>query len=83
MVTEVTASGNLESRVFELADKLASGPTTAIGLAKKLIDTASNRTLVEHQYEELLAGKICAKTADHQEGLAAANERRIPKFTGR
>ena len=28
-------------------------------------------------------GKLCLATADHQEGLAAANERRTPNFVGR
>ena len=31
---------------------------------------------------ETAAGKICAATKDHAEGLAAANERRPPRFIG-
>jgi 2-(1,2-epoxy-1,2-dihydrophenyl)acetyl-CoA isomerase len=83
MVTEVVAPEELEAAAFALADKLASGPTVAIGLAKGLIDSAHRRTLAEQQMEEQRAGKICGKTADHAEGLAAANERRVPHFVGR
>ncbi len=54
-----------------------------IGLAKQLIDGAHLRTLAEPQLEEQRSGKLCAKTADHAEGLAAANERRRPEFVGR
>jgi len=82
MVTDVAPVDELESRTFELADKLASGPTVAIGHAKALIDTAHSRSLAEQQIEEQQAGKICAKTSDHAEGLAAANEGRRPVFKG-
>ena len=83
MVTEVTAREELEARVMVLAERLAQGPTVATGLAKQLIESAHRRSLVEQLVEEQRAGKICARTADHVEGLAAANEKRLPKFIGR
>jgi len=83
LVTDVAPQAELESRTFEFAGKLAAGPTVAIGHAKKLIDTAGSRTLGEQQREEQRAGKICAETEDHKEGLAAANEGRRPEFKGR
>jgi 2-(1,2-epoxy-1,2-dihydrophenyl)acetyl-CoA isomerase len=83
MVTEVVEVDSLEARTMELAQKLASGPTVAIGLAKALIDNAHRRTFHEQLAEEERAGKICGETEDHREGLAAANERRAPKFIGR
>ena len=83
MLTEVVPPDELEARTLALAEKLASGPTVAIGLAKRLIDTAHSRTLADQQIEEQRAGKICATTQDHAEGLAAANERRVPRFVGR
>lgn len=83
MVTEVTSRENLDSRVMALAGKLAGGPTVATGLAKQLIDSAHRRSFAEQLVEEQRAGRICAATADHQEGLAAANEKRRPVFAGR
>jgi len=62
---------------------LSKTPTVATGLAKQLIETANQRSFAEQLAEEQNAGKICAKTADHAEGLAAANERRMPNFVGR
>jgi 2-(1,2-epoxy-1,2-dihydrophenyl)acetyl-CoA isomerase len=82
MVTEVVEVEELEARTMALAEKLASGPTVAIGLAKALLDNAHRRTFNEQLAEEERAGKICGKTADHAEGLAAANERRVPRFVG-
>jgi 2-(1,2-epoxy-1,2-dihydrophenyl)acetyl-CoA isomerase len=83
MLTEVVPEADLEAAAMGLAEKLASGPTVAQGLAKQLIDAAHRRTFAEQLREEQRAGKLCAKTADHAEGLAAANEKRTPNFSGR
>jgi 2-(1,2-epoxy-1,2-dihydrophenyl)acetyl-CoA isomerase len=83
MVTEVVEVEALETHTMALAGKLANGPTIAIGLAKHLIDNAHRRTFNEQLAEEERSGKVCSKTADHAEGLAAANERRAAKFIGR
>jgi len=83
MITEVVPPDELEARTLALAERLATGPTVAIGEAKYLIDTASSRSLAEQQLAELQAGRVCASTQDHTEGLAAANERRAPRFIGR
>ncbi|WP_374380658.1 enoyl-CoA hydratase/isomerase family protein [Dongia sp.] len=83
MVTEIAVPEALEERALALAAKLAAGPTIAIGLAKSLIDNAYRRSFAEQLIAEDRAGKICAETEDHAEGLAAANERRPPVFVGR
>jgi 2-(1,2-epoxy-1,2-dihydrophenyl)acetyl-CoA isomerase len=83
MVTEVVPQEELEKVTSEWAERLSKTPTVATGLAKQLIDSAHRRTFAEQLAEEQKAGKICAKTADHAEGLAAANERRMPNFVGR
>jgi 2-(1,2-epoxy-1,2-dihydrophenyl)acetyl-CoA isomerase len=83
MVTEVTSREDLDARVMALAEQLARGPTVATGFAKQLIDQAHRRSLPEQLAEEQRVGRICAATADHREGLAAANEKRMPVFSGR
>lgn len=84
MVTEVVAEGgDLEAATMAWAERMAKTPTVATGLAKHLLDAAHRRTFAEQLSEEERAGKICAKTADHAEGLAAANEKRTPNFIGR
>jgi 2-(1,2-epoxy-1,2-dihydrophenyl)acetyl-CoA isomerase len=83
MVTEVVPEEALEKTALALAERMSKTPTVATGLSKQLIDSAHRRSFAEQLSEEQRAGKICAKTADHAEGLAAANERRIPNFIGR
>lgn len=83
LVTRVVAEAELERETWALAEKLAAGPTVAIGYAKSLIDTHASRGLAEQQLEEVRLGKLCARTDDHREALAAAGERRKPSFTGR
>jgi 2-(1,2-epoxy-1,2-dihydrophenyl)acetyl-CoA isomerase len=82
LISHVTTQANLFSETLAFAQQLAAGPTVAIGLAKKLMNTSFTRSLAEQQIEEVAAGHICATTKDHVEGLAAANERRAPKFIG-
>jgi 2-(1,2-epoxy-1,2-dihydrophenyl)acetyl-CoA isomerase len=82
MVSHVSTGDRLWGDTLEFAQRLASGPTVAIAQAKKLLNTAHTRSLADQQLEEVAAGKICALTKDHAEGLAAANERRAPKFVG-
>jgi 2-(1,2-epoxy-1,2-dihydrophenyl)acetyl-CoA isomerase len=55
----------------------------ALGQAKRLLDASFNRDLPAQLAAEGEAGRICAATEDHKEGLAAANQRRAPKFVGR
>jgi 2-(1,2-epoxy-1,2-dihydrophenyl)acetyl-CoA isomerase len=54
----------------------------AIAQTKALLNSSYRRSLSEQQLAEVAAGKLCAQTQDHKEGLAAANERRIPNFIG-
>ena len=82
LVGEVYPVAELTDRTLDFAGRLAAGPTVAIALTKKLIDGAFGRSLAEQQIEEQAAGRICVTTRDHAEGLAAANERREPKFIG-
>ena len=83
MVAEVVETERLTETTLAFAQKLASGPTVANGYAKLLIDTAHQRGLADQLAEERRLGRLCAKTDDHKEGLAAANERRPPRFLGR
>jgi 2-(1,2-epoxy-1,2-dihydrophenyl)acetyl-CoA isomerase len=83
LVGEVVPLDALAERGAGFARELASGPTVAIGHAKRLIDSGHARTLAEQLEAERAAGEACALTEDHREGLAAAAERREPVFRGR
>lgn len=83
LVTEVHSVDALEAATYDFARKLASGPTVAQRQAKRLLDDAHERSLAQQLAAELAAGKICAASDDHKEGLAAAVERRQPAFKGK
>lgn len=82
LVSHVSPRETLWQDTLDFAMRLAAGPTVAIAQAKRLLNTAHTRSLSDQQLEEVAAGKICAATKDHAEGLAAANERRVPRFIG-
>jgi 2-(1,2-epoxy-1,2-dihydrophenyl)acetyl-CoA isomerase len=83
MITEMHGAETLDLATYDFAKKLASGPTIAQRHTKRLMDSAETRSLEQQLAEELVAGKACAATEDHKEGLAAAVERREPRFVGR
>ena len=82
LVSHVSDPDRLWDDTLEFAQRLASGPTVAIAQTKRLLNSAFSRSLSDQQLEEVAAGKLCAPTQDHAEGLAAANERRAPRFVG-
>jgi 2-(1,2-epoxy-1,2-dihydrophenyl)acetyl-CoA isomerase len=73
----------LDSAVAEFAEQLAAGPTRALAESKRLLATTFQNDFDTQLALEQAAGLRCAATHDHQEALAAANERRAPTFQGR
>jgi 2-(1,2-epoxy-1,2-dihydrophenyl)acetyl-CoA isomerase len=69
--------------VAVLLDRLASGPTVAIGLAKQAVNYSQHATLNQAMTQELFNIELSCRTSDFKEGLAAFRERRDPDFTGR
>lgn len=66
-----------------LADKLAHGPTVAIGLTKALLNASYAQPLSQHLADEAFAMELSARSPDFREGLAAFAQRREPTFDGR
>ena len=67
----------------ELAQRLAEGPTAAIGLTKRLLNAAEDATLAEALEAEAALQELAGRTDDHAEGVAAFGEKRDPRFSGR
>jgi 2-(1,2-epoxy-1,2-dihydrophenyl)acetyl-CoA isomerase len=67
----------------ELADKLADGPTVAIGLTKSLLNASYTQPLVQQLADEAFAMELSSRSPDFREGLAAFAQRRDPSFEGR
>jgi 2-(1,2-epoxy-1,2-dihydrophenyl)acetyl-CoA isomerase len=82
LVSEVFEADAFAARVAERAAELASGPTRAIALTKRLYHEAATATLEEQLELEAEAQAEAAKTGDFREGVAAFGEKREPRFSG-
>lgn len=82
LVDRVVSPEDLELVAMAFAQKLAAGPTVALIQSKRLLRDSLSRDLGSQIDAEHAAAKICRRTKDHVEGLAAANERRAAVFVG-
>jgi enoyl-CoA hydratase/carnithine racemase len=83
LVTEVHPVEAFEERADALVEEIASGPTVALRLDKRLLTGADETPLEEALEDEAMAMARVADTEDHREGVAAFRERRDPEFVGR
>jgi 2-(1,2-epoxy-1,2-dihydrophenyl)acetyl-CoA isomerase len=82
LVNKVVPPEELASAVAHYAERLATAPTTAIGLAKQLLNRSLDADRETAFREEAFAAEINGATRDAREGLAAFAERRPPRFVG-
>lgn len=83
LIHRSTEDSDLDAAAADLLDRLAAGPTVAIGLAKQAINHSQHATLGQSMTQELFNLELACRTGDFKEGLAAFQERRAPGFTGR
>lgn len=83
LVNCVVPPDELEGVVREWAERLASGPTRTISLAKQLINGAHDVDRATAFEAEALAQEENMQTEDAQEGVRSFLERREPEFKGR
>jgi 2-(1,2-epoxy-1,2-dihydrophenyl)acetyl-CoA isomerase len=73
----------LDGASEELVQRLACGPTVAIGLAKQALGFGQHATLSQSLTQELFNLELSCRTSDFKEGLEAFQQRRDPDFRGR
>jgi 2-(1,2-epoxy-1,2-dihydrophenyl)acetyl-CoA isomerase len=83
LVTQVVPDDEAAAAGSALAERLANGPTLALGAAKRLLLTSLDHTLDEHLVYETEAMARAGATVDGAEGVAAFAQKRPPTFLGR
>jgi 2-(1,2-epoxy-1,2-dihydrophenyl)acetyl-CoA isomerase len=82
LVNEVVAPDELAKVSQEWARRLASGPTTALSLIKRLLDSSGTASFEEATEDEARAQHVVFTTDDMREGIQSFIERREPRFRG-
>ena len=83
IVNFVVPRADLAAETQKLATRLATGPTVALGLAKRLVRTSLDNSWDEQSHREAEAIATAVRTEDHHEGVRAFLEKRPPQFRGR
>jgi enoyl-CoA hydratase/carnithine racemase len=82
LVNRVVDASALDAEVAELAARLASGPTTALSLTKRMLNQSFDVSLDEALEAEAMAQAVNGATHDTREGMMAFLEKRNPSFIG-
>jgi 2-(1,2-epoxy-1,2-dihydrophenyl)acetyl-CoA isomerase len=73
----------LDGAAREWGERLARGPTFALGMSKALLEQAYRSDLETCFEAERMAQTLVAQGEDMHEGVRAFAERRPPQFKGR
>jgi 2-(1,2-epoxy-1,2-dihydrophenyl)acetyl-CoA isomerase len=82
LVNEVVEAGQLAQTSMDWGRRLASGPTTALSLIKRLLDGSTSSSFEQALEDEARSQHIACTTSDMADGIQAFIERRPPRFTG-
>jgi len=83
LVNRVVPAAELEKAVREWAERLAQGPTFAIGLSKRLLNRSLQADMDTLFAEEAFTQALVAGSEDMREGMRSFMEKRAPAFKGR
>jgi len=82
LVNRLVPRSELRTVLEELAGRLASGPTKAIGVAKWLTNRALDVDRATALADEAMAQELVTHTEDSREGISSFVERRPAEFKG-
>ena len=82
LVNRVVPVAELDALAEDWGRRLATGPTLALGLSKRLLAASSSVTLEQALEDEARCQHITYTSEDMREGIAAFLERRDPRFRG-
>ena len=82
LINRIAADDGAVSAALEFAARLASGPTEALGLIRRLAWSALDERFGDQLALERQAQSLATKSPDFDEGVAAFREKRTPAFKG-
>ena len=83
LINKVVPGQDLDAEVDSLCAKLASGPTVAYGIAKKIINKGLSMDLASVLELEAMGQALASTTEDFKEATNAFLNKRPPKFKGK
>lgn len=82
LISQVVPENELMPAAMELAQRLAHGPTRAIGMMKNMLNRSFESDLTSALEREAAMQGIAVSTSDVKEGIISFFEKRPPDFTG-
>jgi 2-(1,2-epoxy-1,2-dihydrophenyl)acetyl-CoA isomerase len=83
LINRVIPHAELAKQARELAERLARGPTRAIGLCKRTLNVGIGADLAAVLNAEAEGQGLASQTEDHWEGVQAFLEKRPARFSGK
>lgn len=80
LLNRVIESDKLEAETIAFAEKLLLSAPIALGMVKQTLNGMEDMTLENWLVHEADMQTLCMQTKDHQEGISAFLEKRVPEF---